>query len=73
MIEIKFDDIEILLNLNNYISSNTDLRKKMLKSTKQLTINVIENQDTFDSKVWDSLYKLSTETFVDESESYHHY
>lgn len=73
MIEIKFDDIEILLNLNNYISSNTDLRKKILKSTKQLTINVIENQDTFDSKVWDSLYKLSTETFVDESESYHHY
>ena len=30
MIEIKFDDIEILLNLNNYISSNTDLRKKFL-------------------------------------------
>ena len=73
MIEIKFDDIEILLNLNNYISSNTDLRKKIIKSTNQLTINVIENNDTFDSEVWDSLYELSTETFVDESESYHHY
>ena len=73
MIEVKFDEIEILLNLNNYISSNSDLRKKILKSTKHLTINVIENKDTFDASVWDSLYKLSTETFVEESESYHHY
>ena len=73
MIEVKFDKIEILLNLNNYISSNTDLRKKILKSTEHLTINVIENKDTFDASVWDSLYELSTETFVEESESYHHY
>ena len=73
MIEVKFDKIEILLNLNNYISSNTDLRQKILKSTEHLTINVIENKDTFDASVWDSLYKLSTETFVEESESYHHY
>ena len=73
MIEVKFDEIEILLNLNNYISSNSDLRKKILKSTELLTINVIENKDTFDASVWDSLYKLSTETFVEESESYHHY
>ena len=73
MIEVKFDEIEILLNLNNYISSNTDLRQKILKSTEYLTINVIENKDTFDASVWDSLYELSTETFVEESESYHHY
>jgi len=73
MIEVKFDKIEILLNLNNYISSNTDLRQKILKSTEYLTINVIENKDTFDASVWDSLYELSTETFVEESESYHHY
>ncbi len=73
MIEVKFDEIEILLNLNNYISSNSDLRKKILKSTELLTVNVIENKDTFDASVWDSLYKLSTETFVEESESYHHY
>ena len=73
MIEVKFDEIEILLNLNNYISSNSDLRKKILKSTEHLTINVIENKDTFDASVWDSLYKLSTKTFVEESESYHHY
>ena len=73
MIEVKFDEIEILLNLNNYISSNTDLRQKILKSTEHLTINVIENKDTFDASVWDSLYKLSTETFVEESESYRHY
>ena len=73
MIEVKFDEIEILLNLNNYISSNSDLRKKILKSTEHLTINVIENKDTFDASVWDSLYELSTETFVEESESYRHY
>ena len=73
MVEVKFDEIEILLNLNNYMSSNTDLRHKILKSTEHLTINVIENKDTFDANVWDSMFKLSTETFVEESESYHHY
>ena len=55
------------------MSSNTDLRQKILKYTKQLSINVIENRDTFDASVWDSLYELSTETFVEESDSYHHY
>ena len=69
MIEVKFDDFEILLNLNNYISSNNDLRKQVLKSTALLSINVIDNNDTFDSKVWDKLYELSTETFVEESDS----
>ena len=69
MIEVKFDNFEILLNLNNYISSNNDLRKQVLKSTALLSINVIDNNDTFDSKVWDKLYELSTETFVEESDS----
>tara|TARA_B000000475_G_C15970005_1_gene436668 strand:+ start:426 stop:1040 length:615 start_codon:yes stop_codon:yes gene_type:complete len=68
IIEVSFDDFEILLNLNNYISSNLDLRNKILKSTSLLTINVIENIDTFDEKIWDKMYKLSTDTFVEESE-----
>lgn len=68
MIEVKFDEVKILLNLNNYISSNHDLRKKVLKSTSQLSINIIENDDTFDPKIWDEMYKLSTETFVEEND-----
>ena len=44
------------------------MRNKILKSTSLLTINVIENIDTFDEKIWDKMYKLSTDTFVEESE-----
>jgi hypothetical protein len=32
-------------------------------------ISILENEDSFSSQDWKSLYKLSEETFVEESES----
>ena len=31
-------------------------------------IEIQENEDSFQSKVWDQLYELSTETFVEETD-----
>ena len=31
-------------------------------------LEIQENEDSFQSKVWDQLYELSTETFVEETD-----
>ena len=67
-INIKFDKIEFLLNLNVNISSNL-LDKNCPEIANNVEINIIENKDNFTEQEWKSLYKLSEETFVDETES----
>ena len=67
-INIKFDKIEFLLNLNVNISSNL-LDKNCPEIVSNVEINIIENKDNFTEQEWKSLYKLSEETFVDETES----
>ena len=67
-INIKFDKIEFLLNLNVNISSNL-LDKNCPEIACNVEINIIENKDNFTEQDWKSLYKLSEETFVDETES----
>ena len=68
MIMVKMDEYEINLNLNQFISSNMDIQNKILKSCKSFEINIIENKDAFKPENWERLYKLSTDTFVEESE-----
>ena len=67
-INIKFDQIEFLLNLNVNISSNL-LDKNCPEIASNVEINIIENKDNFTEQEWKSLYKLSEETFVEETES----
>ena len=67
-INIKFDKIEFLLNLNVNISSNL-LNKNCPEIASNVEINIIENKDNFTEQEWKSLYKLSEETFVEETES----
>ncbi len=67
-INIKFDKIEFLLNLNVNISSNL-LDKNCPEIANNVEINIIENKDNFTEQEWKSLYKLSEETFVEETES----
>ena len=67
-INIKFDKIEFLLNLNVNISSNL-LDKNCPEIANNVEINIIENKDNFSEQEWKSLYKLSEETFVEETES----
>jgi len=67
-INLKFDKIKFLLNLNVNISSNL-LDKNCPEIASNVEINIIENKDNFTEREWKSLYKLSEETFVEETES----
>ena len=50
------------------ISSNL-LNKDCPIQAKDVEINILENKDNFSEQEWKSLYSLSEETFVDESDS----
>ena len=65
---LKFDDKEFLLNFNNNIYSNYS-KNEIIESANNVYLKVIENRDSFNDDEWNELYKLSEETFVEESES----
>ena len=67
-INIRFDKIEFLFNFNVNISSNL-LDNNCPEIANNVEINIIENKDNFTEQEWKSLYKLSEETFVEETES----
>ena len=64
----KFDRKTFLLNFNVNVSSNV-LDKKFPLLAKKVEIIFLENKDNFAEKEWKTLYKLSENTFVDETES----
>ena len=66
-IHLKFDQNEFLLNLNVKISSNV-LNKDFPTVANTTEINILENRDNFSDQDWKSLYKLSEETFVEETD-----
>ncbi len=64
----KFDKNEFLLNFNMNISTNF-LKKNFPLIAKKTEIIFLENKDSFTNKEWSNLYKLSENTFVEESDS----
>ena len=67
-IHVKFSNIEFLLNLNVNISSNI-LNKNCPIIAENLEVRFLENEDSFSEEEWKNLYKLSEETFVEETDS----
>ena len=67
-IHIKFDQKEILLNLNVNIYSNI-LNQELKVIANNVEVQFFENLDNFTDSEWQNLYKLSENTFVEESES----
>ena len=67
-IYVKMDEKKILLNLNVNISSNF-IEKEFPKLVNTIEVNLLENEDNFTDDEWNNLYKLSEETFVEESDS----
>ena len=65
---LKLDNNEFLLNFNINICSNF-LSDEIINIANHATIRLLENTDSFSQKEWNQLYKLSEETFVEESES----
>ena len=64
----KFDNNEFLLNFNINISSNFFI-EEFPSIAKYIEVSVLENEDTFTALEWKSLYELSEQTFVEETES----
>ena len=67
-IHIKFDQKEILLNLNVNIYSNI-LNQEFKVIADNVEVQFLENLDNFTDLEWQNLYRLSENTFVEESES----
>ena len=67
-VSIEIDEYNFKFNLDKYMFSNSDINSLILENTKNVKIEVIENEDSFSQEVWDELYKLSTDTFVEENE-----
>ena len=64
----KFEKNMFLFNFNVNIFSNFSLNKYPLIARKSEII-FLENKDNFTDKEWKSLYRLSENTFVEETES----
>ena len=64
---LKIDERKYLLNFNHSIFSN-HLDRDVLEKAKNVKIVFIENENSFSESEWNELYRLSKETFVDESE-----
>tara|TARA_Y100000590_G_C15266938_1_gene843495 strand:- start:101 stop:712 length:612 start_codon:yes stop_codon:yes gene_type:complete len=65
---LKIDEKEFLLNLNQSIYSNY-LKNEILEICSKINISFIDNNNSFNEKEWKELYKLSEDTFVEETES----
>jgi len=64
---LKIDDKEFLLNFNQSIFSNY-FNKNVIENAKIIKISFIENKDSFSDQDWQDLYKLSEQTFVEETD-----
>ena len=64
----KFDNNEFFLNFNINILSNF-FNKEFPLLGNNIEVIFLENADTFTNSDWKNLYKLSEDTFVEESDS----
>ena len=65
---LKIEEKEFLLNLNQSIYSNY-LKNEILENCNTVNISFLENNNLFNENEWNELYKLSEDTFVEETES----
>tara|TARA_B100000902_G_C27301073_1_gene912817 strand:- start:311 stop:922 length:612 start_codon:yes stop_codon:yes gene_type:complete len=67
-IYVKIDKIQFLLNYNVNIYSNL-FNYEILSYGQRVDVEILEYKDNFSDTEWKELYKLSENTFVEESES----
>ena len=65
---VQFDNSSFLLNFDKSIFSK-NIEKQVQSKAKIVNIEFMENKNSFSELDWKELYKLSEETFVDESDS----
>ena len=64
---LNLENFKFLFNYNQSVLSNFD--NSLISKTTKFIISFNQNEDSFDEITWDSLYKISQKTFVDETES----
>ena len=64
---LNLENFKFLFNYNQSIFSNFD--SSLIEKTTKFFISFNQNEDSFDKMTWDTLYKISQKTFVDETES----
>jgi hypothetical protein len=65
---VQYDNTSFLLNFDKSIFSR-NIDKQAIPLTNEINIEFLENKNSFSEQDWKELYKLSEETFVEESES----
>ncbi len=63
-----FDKYEFLLNFNIKISCNS-FKTDFPFETKKANISFLDNKDSFSDNEWNNLYRLSENTFVEETDT----
>ncbi len=64
---LKMDNKEFLFNFNQSIYSNY-LSGDIIKKSDKISLQFLENKNSFSEQEWSELYKISENTFVEESE-----
>ena len=64
---LKIDNKEFLFNFNQSIYSNY-LSGEIVEQSEKINLQFIENKNTFSENEWSELYKISENTFVEETE-----
>ena len=67
-LSLKVETETFLLNFNQSIHLKSNL-SNLKDKVEVLEIEFLKNENTFDEKDWEELYKISEETFVKENES----
>ena len=65
---LKIDKHEFLLNFNKKILASS-INSFMSENGEQVTVKLLNNLDNFSENDWNELYKMSKDTFVEESDS----
>ena len=68
---VQFNNTSFLTNFNKSILSK-NINKTANSFANEISIEFLENKNSFSDHDWNELYKLSEETFVEESDSLKH-
>jgi hypothetical protein len=65
---IQFNNSSVIMNFNKSILLK-NLEKQVIDLVDEISIEFLENKNSFSDQDWKELYKLSKKTFVEESDS----
>ena len=68
-ISVQYEGNNFLLNFDKTIFFKNIKNDHIVSLAKEITIEFLENNNSFSAQEWKELYKLSEETFVEETDS----